>query len=177
MYISLQVLWLRRSSRNPSGLISRTTQLSISWFPETTLRYILYQFTTNLPVTSIDIRMFMQIRTSRKMSGLAEKNVRTSRKISGLALFKSASPMDYQSIKSAVHPAGYYLLSSFIMFLVCISKLYLCKLTWTEFLLWKECINEVYYYYYAFRTFPALGQYLLLMILFWCPSELESSRL
>ena len=38
------------------------------------------------------------------MSGLAEKNVRTSRKISGLALFKSASPMDYQSIKSAVHP-------------------------------------------------------------------------
>ena len=39
------------------------------------------------------------------MSGLAEKNVRTSRKISGLALFKSASPMDYQSIKSAVHPA------------------------------------------------------------------------
>ena len=47
----------------------------------------------------------MQIRTSRKMSGLAEKNVRTSRKMSGLALFKSASPMDYQSIKSAVHPA------------------------------------------------------------------------
>ena len=25
--------------------------------------------------------------------------------MSGLALFKSASPMDYQSIKSAVHPA------------------------------------------------------------------------
>ena len=39
------------------------------------------------------------------MSGLAEKNVRTSRTFSGLALFKSASPMDYQSIKSAVHPA------------------------------------------------------------------------
>ena len=43
------------------------------------------------------------------MSGLAEKNVRTSRKMSGLALFKSASPMDYQSIKSAVHP-GHILL-------------------------------------------------------------------
>ena len=43
------------------------------------------------------------------MSGLAEKNVRTSRKISGLALFKSASPMDYQSIKSAVHPVYIYI--------------------------------------------------------------------
>ena len=48
----------------------------------------------------------MQIRTSRKMSGLAEKNVGTSGKISGLGLFKSASPMDYQSIKSAVHPGS-----------------------------------------------------------------------
>ena len=38
------------------------------------------------------------------MSGLAEIFFRTSRTISGLALFKSASPMDYQSIKSAVHP-------------------------------------------------------------------------
>ena len=32
--------------------------------------------------------------------------------------------------------------------------MYRCKHPWTEFLLWKECLNKVYYYYYV-RSYEA----------------------